>query len=323
MARKLLIILTVLFIIGSFGLVRIAISQEREVAGTFFGDNVSKDNYFLMLRIVLSYSSPWGRIPKNRQQLEKRVWDDLILSYEVHRRQISVGHDELEKRISETLEGNKVSFNWKESPDEYAQWVEKKFGVSVKVFENQMQHLAQVKILHGQVLDSINPAVTEKEAFEEFLNEQNSLSVELAEFDELEDAQEFYDKVKENLDLWEQYSKKDSERAREDRAFRCPGLVSLEFLMEMWKFPKKAVFEMVTMKIGDIYPPEPIYQGYGVFKILDVRRADESMFLERKESYFEQLRSRKKYQGFDDWLKNLKKEADIQVYIEPPSDIFL
>lgn len=104
--------------------------------------------------------------------------------------------------------------------------------------------------------------------------------------------------------------------------FRKPGFVALEFLIEMWGFPKKAVFDMIEMEAGEVYAPTPIYKGYGVFKILDIRRADESNFDGRKESYFKQLRSRAKYEGFKDWVEKLRKDADIQIYMDPPSGLF-
>jgi hypothetical protein len=46
------------------------------------------------------------------------------------------------------------------------------------------------------------------------------------------------------------------------------------------------------------------------------------MFADRKDSYFSQLRSRAKYEGFKRWLEDLRKDADIQIYIEPPTDLF-
>jgi len=92
--------------------------------------------------------------------------------------------------------------------------------------------------------------------------------------------------------------------------------------MVMWKFPQKAVYDMIEMQIGEIYPPAPIYEGYGVFKVLDIRRADESKFAKRKASYFMQLRSRAKYEGFKGWLEDLRKNADIQIYFEPPNELF-
>ena len=144
----------------------------------------------------------------------------------------------------------------------------------------------------------------------------------MAEFDTLEEAQQFYEQVKNDPDAWKKAAIKDRQSIPEDRSFRQPGFVALEFLIEMWKFPKKAVFDMIEMEIGEIYPPEPIYEGYGVFKILDVRRADESNFSKHKESYFKQLRLRKKYNGFKDWLSNLRKNADIQIYMEPPQELF-
>ena len=173
--KKQVILSIIIAAIGLLVSVEAGVSQEQKIAGTFFGDPVSKDNYMFVLRTVLSFRSPWGSIPNNRQQVEKRVWDDLILSYEAHRRGISVGQKELKKKIDETLKGNDVSFNWREAPEEYAQWVKETLGISVESFENKMQHLVQVRTLWEQVMDGINPTVTEKEAFEEFLNEYNSI----------------------------------------------------------------------------------------------------------------------------------------------------
>lgn len=320
--KKFIIILGLLVLFGSFGIVKTAMPQEDEIVGTFFGNPVSKGNYYFVLKIVLSFRSPWGSIPNNREQLEKRVWDDLILSYEAHRRQISVDKEEVYAKIGETLKGDKVSFDRIKDPEAYAQWVRETLRESVEMFENQMRHLVQLKKLHKQIMESIDPAVTEEEAFQEFLNENNSLSVELAEFDGLEEAQEFYDKVQKNPDLWKEEVKKDRKREKGDRVFRRPGFVALEFLIQVWEFPKKAVFDMIEMETGAIYPPAPIYKGYGVFKILEIRQADESMFSKRRESYFNQLRNRGKYEGFKDWLKKLRIDADLQAYIEPPIEIF-
>ena len=262
-----------------------------------------------------------GGIPNNREQLERRVWDDLLLSYEAYCRQISVKREDLEAKIGEALKGDQVSFNWKEDPGLYAQWVKETLGGPVEIFENQMWHLVQIEKLRAQVLDSIDRAVTEEEAFQEFLNEYNNLSVELAEFDELNKAQEFYQKVMEYPLFWEREAKKDKKEDNEHRSFRRPGFVALEFLIEMWKFPKDTVYEMIEMEIGDVHSPAPIYEGYGVFKVLDIRRADEQTFPKRRASYFDQLRTRKKYQGFNKWLEDLRDDADIQVYIDLPPEI--
>ena len=51
-------------------------------------------------------------------------------------------------------------------------------------------------------------------------------------------------------------------------------------------------------------------------------QVDEPKFTIRKESYLKQLRSRAKYEGFKGWLEDLRKDADIQIYIEPPQELF-
>jgi hypothetical protein len=86
--------------------------------------------------------------------------------------------------------------------------------------------------------------------------------------------------------------------------------------------PKDAVYEMIEMDVGSIHPPAPIYRGYGVFKILEIRRANEAEFPQRRASYEEQIRTKERYEGFHAWLSALREQARISAYAKPPDGIF-
>lgn len=291
-------------------------AQNDELAGRFFGDPVPKGNYYFALRAVLIFSTPWGGVPADREQLETRLWQDLLMSYEASRRGIIATDEDLGKEIDAVLKGADVPFSWREDRAAYARWVSETLQESLDLFENQLRYLVQMKKLHQQVLDGITPIVGEEEAFQEFLNEHNTLSVEIAEFDDLKSAREFYDRLLARPQAWEEL------KAKGLHKFSRPGFVALEFLMHMWKLPQKALYAMIEMKVGDVHPPEPIYRGYGVFKVLDIRRAKESDFPERRGSYDEQLRLQKKHQGFQAWLEDLQARARVQKYISPPDELF-
>jgi len=297
-------------------------AEEPEIAGTFFGNQVSKGNYYFVMRIVLLFNTPWGGIPNNHEQLEQRIWDDLLLSYEAHRRGIIVSEGELNAKIDETLKGYKVSFSREDDPEAYDKWTSELLGEPVEMFENQIRHLVQVEKLRQQILESIHPEATDAEAYQEFLNEQNSLSVELARFDDEGEAKLFYENIQKNPALWIERSQEDADQPREERVFRRPGFVTLEFLMGMWKFPYEAVYSMMDMDVGGFYPPVPVYRGYGVFKILDIRKADESVFQPKKQYYIDQIHTQRKYKGFRTWLENYRKRSEIQIYLESPYEIF-
>ncbi len=129
------------------------------------------------------------------------------------------------------------------------------------------------------------------------------------------EAEEFYKKAKANLKFW------DEEKIKRPADFKRPGFVALEFLMDIWKIPKDAAFDMVKMKKGAIYPPAPIYKGYGVFRVLEAGQANEKEFDKFKTSYYEQIRRRKKYEGLDKWFVDLKKQANIKIYPSTGSGI--
>jgi hypothetical protein len=310
MKRKLIILFCALSIIYFPGLsyAQEAGGGEQAYAGEFFGVPVPLSNYYFVKSVLLVFGNKWGANPKTPEELEDNIWNDLLLSYEAFRMNVVVSESEIEEEVGRILKQEKVSFDWKKNSAAYADWVKAKTGEGIELFEHQLGHLLQLQKLRKQVMDGIKPQVKEEEAHQEFLNEQNNLSVELIQFDKLKDAEEFYKKAKSNPKFW------DDEKAARPNDFKRPGFVTLEFLIDIWRFPKDTAYDMMTRKIGEVYPARPIYKGFGVFKILEQRQAQETDYPGQKNSYYEQIRTRKKYAGFDEWLRDLKQKANIKIY---------
>ena len=64
------------------------------------------------------------------------------------------------------------------------------------------------------------------------------------------------------------------EGKKDPKFFQHPGFVSFEFLINMWKIPKDDLYKMLSMEVDSIYPPIPVYKGYGVIRILKKRPAE-------------------------------------------------
>lgn len=288
-------------------------SVKEESAGEFagWGIKVPLANYYIIKSALTVFGARWGKTPATAEELEESVWEQLLLSYEAYRRDIIVEQNEVAEEINKILNGEKVAFDWKQDNPAYEKWVKEKMGGSAELFENMLKHQIQLEKLRQQVLNTIKPVVAEEEAYQEFLNEYNTLELELAQFDALKDAEDFYKKMQ-NPKLWEKEAKKDV------KFYKHPGFVSLEFLMDMWKIPKDDLYKMLKMDDNAIYPAAPIYKGYGVFRILKKRVALEADFPKLKDSYFKQVESIKKYEGLRMWVKQLKAEAKIKPYVLPP-----
>ncbi len=284
--------------------------NQPKIAGEIFGVPVPIGNYYFAKRVVLTFNASWRPVPRDEQQLEDLVWQELIFSYEAFRRGIEATPQEIDERIDKILKAEKVNFDWRKNKKVFETWCKKRLGVSPEVFRNEIAHLIKLEKLRRQVIDSFHPHVTEDEAYKKFLDEYNTLSVELVQFDDLDEAKKFYSQVKKNPSLWEK--RKESN----PKEFRRPGFVALDFLIHMWGFRREDAYKMLKTKIDDFYPPSPIYRGYGVFKILKVRRAKPEDFNKRKEYYFERVETIKKYEKYKEWVKKLIEDANIKVYIE-------
>jgi hypothetical protein len=214
----------------------------------------------------------------------------------------------VEKEIESILKSGGADFAWKENKDAYAKWIKTKTNEPVELFENQLKHLLEVQKLREQVMAEMKPQVTNKEVYQAFLDEHNSLGVELMEFEKKETAAEFYKKAKSDPGFWE------AEKKLRPSEFKNIGTVTLIFLMDLWRFQRSALYRMMSMKDGDVYGPSPIYKGYGVFKVMAKKPADVSQYRKAKDSYSEKVKGRKKYEALGKWFEDLKKEAHIIKY---------
>jgi hypothetical protein len=285
--------------------------KEVELAGEFsgFGEKVPVGNYYFVKNAIIILGASSGANPQTAEQLEESTWDDLVLSFEAFRRGIKIEDKDFETEMGKLLANEKVTFDWKKDHPAFGKWAKDKTGEPADLFSNQMRHLMQLKNLRKQVMEEIKPIVTEEEAHQEYLNEYNTLELELAQFDNKADAEAFYKKVKGKLKLWQKEAKNNP------KLLRRPGFVALEFLMDMWQLPKDDLYKMLKMDVDSIYPAIPIYGGkFGVVRILKKRVAQEAKFPEVRQSYYKQVETKKKYEGLNSWIKRLKTQADIKVY---------
>jgi len=285
-------------------------NSAPQFAGEFFDIGVPLQNYYFVKGVISVFGNKWGPQPQSQKELEKVIWDQLVMSFEAFRRGVEVSQEEVDEEITKILAAERVEFDWKKDRASYEKWVKDKTNEPAEVFEGQLKHLIQLHKLRQQIMDSVDPGVSEKEAYEEFMNENNNLSVELIQFDEKKDADNFCKKTRGNSKFWEE------EREKRPKDFKRPGAVSLEFLIDIWGFQREAAYGMMKARVGDIYPPAPIYKGYAVFKILAQGHADKSYFKKEnvKKSYYDQIKDKKRLKALATWFEDLKKQANIQKY---------
>jgi hypothetical protein len=90
----------------------------------------------------------------------------------------------------------------------------------------------------------------------------------------------------------------------------------LECLIELWKIPRDDVYAMLKQEVGSFYPPTPMYRGYGVFRILEKRLAQEADFPQHRSAYFDQIRQKKQYEELTRWIEKLKEESRFRSFIQ-------
>ena len=215
--------------------------------------------------------------------------------------------DILEQQIAGVLRGDQQTFDRKQDPAAYAKWANERLKEDVETFENQMRYLLQIEQLKDRMRKSFTVAVTEEEMRQEFLNAQNHVGGEMVTFDGKDEAQAFYQKVKEPT-AWE------AMKAKGEPKIRPVSLMTLEAYMDLWSIPKEQIYAFHALPLGSIGPPMPFGpKQWCVYRLLDKRTGQLAEFPKRRDSYYQQLKTRKQYEALKQWIDELKASAHLQI----------
>ncbi|MBI4598502.1 MAG: peptidyl-prolyl cis-trans isomerase [Candidatus Omnitrophica bacterium] len=296
-----------IFSVGSFvGYAAESSRDPNRIAGYIFGQPVPAGNYDFAKRVASLFPRPWEE-QASPEQRERAIWDALILHFESFRRKITVSDEALTTRIDSVLKGDQQSFTRASDPSAYARWTNERLGEDVELFENQMRYLLQIDQLQEAMRTSFNVAVTEEELRQEFLNEQHHVGGEMVSFGDQAAAQAFYEQVKDPK-AW------DAMKAKGEEKVRPVSLMTLEAYMDLWAIPKGQIYAFHALPIGSVGPPMPFGANeWCVFRLLDKRTGNLAEFPKHRESYVEQITTKKQHEELKKWVENLKASANLQI----------
>ena len=277
----------------------------NRIVGYIFGIPVPAGNYYFAKLVSRRFPRPWEE-RASPEDLERSIWEALILHYEAFRQGITLSEEQLEERINGVLSSQQQSFTRHGDPAAYATWVKETVGEDVELFENQMRYLFTVDLLKERMRESFAVTVTEDEMQQEFLNEHHHIAGEMVVFDAREEADAFYQKVREPAQ-WE------AMKAKGDPAVRPVSMMTLEAYIDLWAVPKEQIYALHALELGSIAPPMPFGKQWCVYRLLDKRTGDLKDFPAKRESYVKQLQMKKQYARLTQWNEELKASAKLTV----------
>jgi len=307
-SRRILVLWMILLVLGC--------SQERsspsaaagsgeQIAGYIFDVPVPVGNYYFAKHVSYMFPHPWEE-DTSAEERERYIWQALILHYESFRRGVTVSEKELEQRINSVLKSQGQSFTRSQDPARYAQWVKDTLNEEVELFENQMRYLLQIDKLKDQMRKSFQVTVTDEEMQQEFLNEQHHVGGEMVTFDTLEEAQAFYETVK-DPSAWE------AMKAGGQRQVRPVSLMTLEAYIDLWSIPKEQMYAFHAMEIGSVGWPMPFGKQWCVYRLLDKRTGRLEDFPQHRQAYEDQLTAKKQYEALKRWVDDLVQSANLKI----------
>ena len=123
-------------------------NSAPQFAGEFFGIRVTLQNYYFVKGVISVFGNKWGPQPQSQEELEKAIWDQLLMSFEAFRRGVEINQEEVDEEINKILAAERVEFDWKKDKTSYEKWVKDKTNGSAEVFEGQLKHLIQLQLTH-------------------------------------------------------------------------------------------------------------------------------------------------------------------------------
>jgi len=286
--------------------------ETAEFAGQIFDVPVPAGNYYFAKRVHGMFQTPEEKA-MTPERMEEHIWHNLVLSYEASRRQIDVTDEEFSQWVESVLAVLELGFSRAENPDKYKEWVEGTLKQTVELFENQMRYLATIEKLKREVVNEMQVTVVEEELRQDYLNTENHVAGEYLLFDTQQEADAFYAEHR-DVAKWESYK---SAHADKIKPFM---MITVQAIVDLWGVPQDQIDAFHAMDLGEVGSPLPFGRQWGVFRLLDKRTGDFSDYESKQDNLKMRVEARKKYRAAQDWVKNIDREAKIQVWIRPEAE---
>lgn len=283
-------------------------STDRNIAGEIFGVPVPMQNYIFAKAVAYIFAPPWGCAGMPPDECEKIIWENLVLHYESFRRGMQLAEEQLDKTINDVLRDHGQSFTRKGDPAAYQKWVREKLNEDVQLFENQIRYLSEVREVKDRMFEAAKVEVTEEEARERFLDEQNSLGGELVVFPTKAEGETFGQSVREEGG-WDRMKQEGK------HSIRPVGAMSLVAFVDLWQIPKQQIYALLAKETGaiDVVPFGPTQ--WGVLRMTEKRNASMAEFPQRRDEYFREIERAKKHRGVQQRIAELKQQARVRVFV--------
>lgn len=167
-------------------------SPATEIVGEAFGKPVTMQEFNYYYRTALMFTRT-GKQDRSEEEAIQEAWQNLIFRKGAGDLNITVSGQEFREELKRLLAEKDIEHG----SDEYRVWVDLQFKESIDVFERRIEDLLVI----NKFMDiKTNPevTVTEEEMKQKFLNQYNSFESEYIKFDSEQEAEQFFQKVKQN-----------------------------------------------------------------------------------------------------------------------------
>jgi peptidylprolyl isomerase len=273
-------------------------------AGSIFGRDVSAEEFSFAMKTASIFSISKTE-PTTDEQRRLEAWKHLILLDEADRRGMKVEPAQLKDQLERLLGEKSVQYG----SLEYFDWVKANFGEDHVALEKRLENLLKVKALIDKVMNPAPPNIQEKDAYQKYLNQYNSMATEFVNIPTLEEAQKFRKDM--SVKKWDAEKKKNAK-------FSTPtGHISLEAVIDLWQVPTEDAYRIHAMKIDEISDPAKMYKGYGVFRLKEKKDADPKTYDEKKKKeYLRVLEQVYYYENSKKIMQDIFDKAAMKDYSE-------
>ena len=280
---------------------------RADVVGKAFGKEVSGQRFGYYFKTASLFTRS-GKQDRSEEETIQETWENLIFRQEARDLNITISREELEEALKRLSSEKDIEYGTKE----YYIWLMTQFKKDAATFEQRIEDLL---IINKFMKIKTNPevSVTEEEMKQKFLNQYNSFESEYIRFENKEEAEDFFEKVKQNPRLWKDtYPKK---RAEGQKGAAWINVMSLEALIDLWKIPKDDAYRILSHKEGEFIVAKFFY-GDAVFRLLRKKEADMGKYNKKKKEYYKKMLTMvKKRKIIKGYFEDLLKRANYRDYI--------